>query len=143
MAITNRALDASEQRQVFQADFALTGTGATLLIAQVPFNSTLEAVRIAAQGLSGSPTYDLRVWRFITGTGVTSIAGGATTLTGVAMGTSGIQSMVLAASGNTLLNLLANDVITLTSGAANTAVTGLAVSLVVKAVQDIKTSFGV
>ena len=143
MAVTNRTLDASEQRKTIEASYLLTATGVTVLAAQIPYASTLEAVKVAAQGLSGSPTYDLRVWRFIVGTGVTTIAGGATTLTGVAMGTSGAQSMVLAASGNTLLNLLANDVITLTSGGANTAVTALNVAVVIKAVQDIKTSFGV
>ena len=143
MAITNRALDASEQRKLIEFGIGAVATGATLLVAQIPYASTLEAVKVSAQGLSGSPTYDLRVWRFIVGTGVTTIAGGATTLTGVAMGTSGAQSMVLAASGSTLLNLLPNDVITLTSGTANTAVTGLNVAVVIKAVQDIKISFGV
>jgi hypothetical protein len=142
MAITNRALDASEQRRAFQSSFAATATGATLLALHVPFNSTLEAVKLCAQGLSGSPTYDLRVWRFIVGTGVTTIAGGATTSTPLTMGTSGPHSMALAASGSSFLNLLANDVITLTSGATNAAVTGLSVAIVIKAIQDIKTVHG-
>lgn len=142
MAITNRALDASEQRKNFAASYTAVATGTTLLALTVPFNSTLEAIKVSAQGLSGSPTYDLRVWRFIVGTGVTTIAGGATTLTAVAMGTSGPQSMVLAASGSSFLNLLSGDVLTLTSGGANTAVTGLAVGVCIKAIQDIKTNFG-
>ena len=143
MAITNRAKDVSEQRDVLQSSFQLTVTGATLFAAVIPYPATLDGVRVAAAGISGTPTYDLRVLRFIAGAGVTTIAGGATTLTGVAVGTSGIQSMVLASSGSTLLNLLAGDMITLTSGGANSAVTGLNVSVVVKALQDIKTSFGI
>ena len=114
-----------------------------MFAAVIPYPATLDGVRVAAAGISGTPTYDLRVLRFIAGAGVTTIAGGATTLTGVAVGTSGIQSMVLASSGSTLLNLLAGDMITLTSGGANSAVTGLNVSVVVKALQDIKTSFGI
>lgn len=143
MGITNRAKDVSEQRDSIQGEFLAVATGITLLVAQIPYNSTLDAVKVSAQGLSGAPTYDLRVWRFIVGTGVTTIAGGATTVTPSTMGTSGPTSMVLAATGSTLLQLLANDVITLTSGVANAAVTALAVSVVIKAVQDIKTTFGV
>ena len=143
MGITNRSKDVSEQRDSIQTTLGLVATGATILVAQIPYNSTLDAVKVSAQGLSGSPTYDLRVWRFIVGTGVTTIAGGATTLTPLVMGTSGLQSMSLAASGSSFLNLMANDVITLTSGGANTAVTGLSVSVVIKAVQDIKSTFGV
>jgi len=142
MAIVNRSLDASEQRKAFTMNLQAVATGVTIQAMIVPYASVLEGVKVAAAGLSGSPTYDLRIWRFIAGTGVTTIAGGATTLTAVAVGTSGVQSMVLASSGSTLLNLLANDVITLTSGAANTAVTNLTVGIVVKAVQDIKTVYG-
>lgn len=143
MAINNRTLDPSIQRNVFQCDFGLVATGLTLQACVVPYASTLDAVRVAAIGLSGAPTYDLRVWRFIAGTGVTSIAGSATTLTSQAVGTSGVQSMVLAASGSSLLNLLPNDVITLTSGGANTAAVQLTVAMVIKSTQDIRTSFGV
>jgi len=143
MAITNRALDPSEQRQVFESSYGLVATGATLQACLVPYASTLAAVRVAAVGISGSPTLDLRVWRFIVGTGVTAIAGGATTLAMQAVGTSGLQSMVIAASGSSFLNLAANDVITLTSGGANSAVAQLGTAVVVQALQDIKTSFGV
>lgn len=142
MAINNRTLDPSLQRQVFQSSYGVVATGVTLSALVVPYASTLDAVRVTANGLSGSPTIDLRVWRFIVGTGVTTIAGGATTLTAQALGTSGIQSMVLASSGSSLLNLLANDVITLTTGGANTAAS-YTVSVVIKNTQDIRTSFGV
>lgn len=143
MAIVNRTLDASEQRKSFTANFAATATGLTLPILEVPFNSTLDAVQLAAFGLSGAPTYALRVQRFIVGTGLTVIAGGATTATPPEFGTSGILTMSLATSGSTLLNLLAGDVLTITTGAADTAVKSLSVGICIKAVQDIKTTNGV
>ncbi len=141
MAIVNRTLDVSQQQSESQSSYQAVATGATLLVAAIPYPSTLKQVKVACQGVSGSPTYDLRVWRFIVGTGVTTIAGGATTLTGQAMGTSGVQSMVLAAAGSSFLNLQANDILTLTSGTASTAVTGLDVAVVIQATQDIVSWF--
>ncbi len=141
MAIVNRSLDPSQQQAVIENSFQAVATGATLLVAAIPFPATLKQIKVACQGVSGSPTYDLRVWRFIVGTGVTTIAGGATTLTGQAMGTSGIQAVVLAAAGSSFLNLQAGDVLTLTSGTASTAVTGLAVDVVIQATQDIVSWF--
>lgn len=143
MAIVNRTLDASEQRKSFTCNYAATATGATIPVVMVPFNSTLDAVQLAAFGLSGAPTFDLRIQRFIVGTGLTVIAGGATTATPPEFGTSGVLTMSLATSGSTLLNLLAGDVLTLTSGGSNTAVKSLSVGICIKAVQDIKTTNGV
>ena len=138
MAITNRTLDVSEEQVQIQAAYQTVATGVTMLAAMIPYPAILKQVKVAAQGISGSPTYNLRVWRFIVGTGVTTIAGGATTLAGVALGTSGIQSMALAAEGSTLLTLLAGDVITLTSAGSNAAVSGIDVACVIQATQDIK-----
>jgi len=143
MGIVNRSLDTSEQNHVLESTYGLVATGATLYAAVVPFNSTLDAARIAVSGLSGSPTYDLRIQRFIVGTGATVINPGSTTLTGVAFGTSGLQSFLLASAGSTLVNLLAGDIITVTSGAANTAATNVGVAVVLQAIQDIRSSFGV
>lgn len=143
MGITNRAKDSSEQREVFEAHYALTATGVTIPVCVVPFASTLDAVRVAAHGLSGSPTYQLAVNRFITGAGLTTMTAAATLLTATAFGTSGLQSVVLAASGSSFLNLMAGDVVFMASGAANTAVNSISVAVVLKALQDIKTNFGV
>ncbi len=143
MGIVNRTLDASQQRSVLPfAQGTPIGTGITVMAALVPSQSVLQAVTVSATGLSGSPTLDLRIFRFIAGAGATMIAGGATTLTAVAAGTSGVQSMVLAASGNSLLNLLANDVLAVITGTSNTAAT-YAIGFVVQNTQDIKTSLGV
>jgi hypothetical protein len=100
------------------------------------------AAKIAAFGISGTPTAALSIQRFIVGSGVTSYLGGFTTLTMIAAGTSGAQSVVTAASGSTALQLLAGDVIMMTTGGANSAVTGVAVDLVVQYTQDIKSYFG-
>lgn len=143
MAIINRTLDPSEQRRIIEQSYGAVATGATLHVAVVPYPAELQAAVMAVAGLSGSPTYDLRILRFIVGTGVTTFSPGTTTLTGAAVGTSGLQSFLLAANGSTLVALLANDVITVTSGAANTAVTNASFGVVLKALQDYKTSFGV
>lgn len=141
MAIVNRTLDASQQQGEVLASFQAVVTGATLHVAMVPYPSTLKQIKVSGFGLSGAPVYDLRVLRFIVGTGVTTIAGGATSLTITAVGTSGIQAMVLAAAGSSFLNLQANDVLTLTSSGSNTAVTGLSVAVVLQATQDIVSWF--
>lgn len=141
MGVVNRTLDVSLQQNDLQASYGAVVTGATLQLCMIPAPCTLKQVKVAAAGLSGAPTYDLRVLRFIVGTGVTTIAGGATTLTATAVGTSGIQSMSLAAAGSSFLNLIAGDVLTLTSGGANTAVVDLSVAVVLQNTQDIVSWF--
>ncbi len=143
MAITNRSLDVSEKNRVIWANYGLTVTSKVLNVAMIPYPCTLQAARLAVKGVSNSPTYQLKVDRFIVGAGTTTIAGGATTLTPLAIGTSGISSFVLAAAGSSFLSLQTGDVVTVTTAVANTAVDDLSISLVVQAVQDIKTSFGV
>lgn len=144
MAIVNRTLDASQQTLVvkFSKD-GVIGTGVTVPVGLVPSNSTLKAVKLAAAGLSGSPVVDLSIWRFIVGAGVTVITGGATSLTVVAEGTSGVQSFVLAASGSSLLNLLSGDKLIAVTSGANTAGTNYAIEAVIQMVQDIRTVHGV
>jgi len=142
MAIVNRELDASEQKEVFH--FNSGGdvvTGATLTCAIAPYAGEVKAIRVAGVGLSGTPTVAFNILRFNAGAGDTAITGGATTLTITAVGTSGVQSMVLASSGSTLLQVQAGDRFAITSGAANSAVKGLCVTFVVQALQDIKNPF--
>jgi len=143
MAIVNRTLDASEQRKVFQLSQGPVATGASGIVCEVPYPCVLEAGEIAAFGLSGAPTYALVLNRFIAGAGFTAITiAVGTSNVPSAFGTSGSFSMVLPASGSTLLNLLENDVLMYQTGVANTAVTAVAISLVLKPIQDIKTQFG-
>lgn len=149
MAVVNRTLDATEKRKVgvlqWSNGVTLVGTGVTRVIGIVPWPCTLDAGQIAAFGLSGAPSYELAVNRFIPGSGATAftIAVGTSNVP-PAFGTSGvgISAMILPASGSTLLNLLPNDVLYFVSGVANTAATYLAISLVLNPTQDIKYHFG-
>jgi hypothetical protein len=147
MGIVNRTKDVSEQRVVLGEIFGATATGVTGIIGHVPYPATLESGQIAAFGLSGAPNYTITINRFIAGAGATAIVvGTGTSNTPSAFGTSGVAatgaSGLVMVWGSTLMSLLPNDVIMFTSGVANTAVTGLAISLVIKPVQDIKVHFG-
>jgi len=147
MGIVNRTKDVSEQRRTFSVLAGAVATGVTGIVLHVPYPCTLEGGQIAAFGLSGAPNYALVLNRFIAGAGATAI----TIATGTsnvpsAFGTSGVAatgaSGIVMPWGSTLLSLLPNDVIMYQSGVANTAVTGLAISLVVRPVQDIKVHLG-
>lgn len=140
MGIQNRDLDVSEQQHVFEENLGATGQSVLRTICDVPYPASLQSVKIVAQGLSSVSTLNLQVQRFITGTGVTAIAGGATALTVLAMSTSGPMSMVLAAAGSSFLQLQAGDCIQVISSGAG-AVTDLAVAVVLKALQDAKSFF--
>lgn len=148
MAVVNRTLDVTEQRKValqWSNGVTLVGTGVTRTIGIVPWPCTLDAGQIYASGLSGAPSYQLSVNRFIVGSGFTTyvIAVGSSNVP-PDFGTSGVgvSAMILPAAGSTLLNLQANDVLYFVSGVANTASTYLHISLVLKPIQDIKTNFG-
>lgn len=143
MATTNRALDASEQKKSVWAYNGPLATGVTAIVHHVEWPSVLVAGQVAAFGISGSPTAQLVINRFIVGTGFTAISiGSANALP--AYGTSGVPvaGVSLPASGSTLNNLLANDILLVLTGGANSAVTGLSVNLVLQPIQDVKAFFG-
>jgi len=146
MAIVNRDLGASEQLKVARAAFGAVAvgatTGTTLTAVAIPFPSTLSGILVSAHGLSGTPTLDFGINRFIAGSGFTTLTAGFTTLTLEEFSTSGIQTVVQVSAGNSLLNLLANDQFVAVGGGADAAVKSLGISVVYKATQDIKTSFG-
>ncbi len=143
MGVTNRSLDVSEKNRILEANYGLTATTLVLNVAMVPYPCTLVAARVAAKGISNTPSVVLKVDRFIVGVGATTISGGATSLALQAVGTSGIQSVVLAAAGSSFLSLQQGDVITATTAGANSAVDDLSIGVVLQAIQDIKSSFGV
>jgi hypothetical protein len=153
MGILNRTLDTTEQRKVFEANYSAVATGVTLNLGIVPFAGTIEEAQIAAWGLSGAPTYAFAINRFITGTGFTTIIFGVGTSNLTAeFGTSGAgafgastfgsSGVLMASYGSTLLNVLPNDLLTVTTGAANTASKFLSLGIVLKPIQDVKTHFG-
>ncbi len=143
MAITNRALDPSEQRKNVDYTFGALATGVTGMVGVVAWPSVLERGQMVSVGVSGSPTAQLVVQRFIPGSGFTTWAVSSANAA-VAFGTSGVpvSGLSLLAAGSTLLNLQANDVLSIATGGANSAVTGLFVGLVLRPIQDIKTNFG-
>lgn len=145
MGVANRELDASEQReQLINVDLQAAScvNGVTLMLGVVPYPGVISAIRVGAIGLSGAPTLAFTINRFIAGAGQTVITGGATTLTITAFGTSGIQSVVLAAAGSTLLNLLSGDILQcVTGGGTGAAAVSYNIAVVTQATQDIKNHY--
>jgi len=113
--------------------------GMTNGIAVIPCPGQLVGAGVACMGLSGAPNLSLWINRFVVGTGFTAINVGAS-LVAQALGTSGGQTFNVG-SGVTW-SLQAGDVICLASAGANTAIQACTVTLAVKALQDIKSSFG-
>lgn len=143
MALVNRDKDVSEQQLEYQIAIQNITTGLTLIVGNVPYPCSVQDIRFEALGTSGSPTANFEVHRFIVGTGATQITGlmqAAITLQ--ALGTSGPQRASLAVAGSTLLLLQANDVLVWKSGGANSAALSASATIVVKALQDIKSYFG-
>lgn len=146
MAIVNRSLDASQQRIVLHQAVGAVATGVTTIVGLVPWPSVLDAAQLALNGVSTTPTFELGVNRFIVGAGFTYIilAKGTSNALAYDYGVSGVVTtgMYQAASGSTLLNLLANDQLVLTSGGSNAAVKSLSIGCVLRPIQDIKKYFG-
>lgn len=139
MAIANRDLDSSEQNRSLAGSFP-TVTGQTYVVASVPYPSQLMAAQVDCVGLSGSPNLSLWLHRFNVGQGFTSINVGAS-LVAAAFGLSGGQTFAVAAPGVTY-PLQTGDLIVLSTAAANTGSVQTTVSIVIKALQDFRTSFG-
>jgi hypothetical protein len=77
------------------------------------------------------------------GAGITGIVGLAATMTVAAIGNSQApQSFSLVSAGSTLLKVAAGDVIAVRTGTANTAIGQGNVTIVLQALQDIKSFFG-
>ena len=147
MGIANRTKEISEQRISLPFTFgsaALT-TGETGVLSYVPFNCVLQGAQVAAFSVEADPNLLLTVSQFIPGTGVTTFSIG-TTFAAIDFGISGIATagLSLPIAGNTLLNLMANDVLGYVVGGGSTAgIFGLAGCFVVKPSQDIKVYLGI
>lgn len=139
MAIVNRDLDSSQQSQVLTANVANTATGATYSLCVVPYPAQLISAMQVVTGLSGAPNHSLWVQRWAGG--VTSVVIGAS-MVSTAFATSGSQTFTVVGGGYSFL-LQAGDAILLATAAANTGTVQTTVSIAIKALQDIKTSFGV
>lgn len=145
MAIVNRDLDASQQKEAFAAVLSTAvaaSAGISYNAVQVPYPCTLKAVSIAAGSISGAPQIAIDVKRWTSG-GVTTIPYVSSTLAVLAYGASAAYQTVTL-NGSTLVNLQAGDVIVVNQlfSGGNVAVGGAVVTAVVQAVQDIKQFFG-
>lgn len=151
MALVNRDKDQSEQREVYQTILKTTAsgisagianpgvaTGTTSVLCQIPYPSTLTAVEESVWGLSGTPTHSLWIYRFAGG--FTSIQIGAS-LNPTAFGTSGALAHSLYAAAT--FPLQTGDLLALYALGTNAAVAEADVTVVIRALQDIKTDFGV
>lgn len=132
MAIVNRSLDSSEQIKDVYVNIKGTAVSTSDQVYHAPHALEIQGARLAAEGISGSPTTQLQIQRFVTGAGETQIPLGAA-LALVAVGTSGPQSYVFSST-----TLQAGDQVVATQAGAGSAAAQLSVALVVKAVQDIK-----
>lgn len=144
MSIHNRSLGPTEQRHGLHFNnFSLSLTsGETGVLAIIPYPCALDAAQLAAFSVASNPNLILTVQRFVTGLGVTVWNLGSTFAVR-SFGTSGIpvNGISLPASGSTLLNLTAGDVVGyLVGGGATASVNGMAGCLVVRPVQDVKSN---
>lgn len=161
MGILNRTKEASEQKERFFINLtgavggasAIISTGATFPAMIVPYPATVSGAQLAAVGISGSPQYTIAVNRFIAGTGFTTwvLATGASNIP-AEFGTSGPgvfgtsafgqSGMLLTnAHGSTLNILMANDLLTVTTGGTNAAARSVAMCVVLQPIQDVKVNF--
>jgi hypothetical protein len=138
MAIVNRDLDVSQQKETFTfASNSAVVTGVTLaLFGPMPYPGTVQSVQGVALGVSGAPQLAFSIFRPANGN--TVIGMGISNMVVI----NGISNPVtsysgLAASGSTLLNFQRGDIMLATSSVANTACTQLVVQMVVKKTQDI------
>ena len=133
MGIINQNYDISEKKMSESVSFGAIATGATNLLCVIPYDAILQGGNLAAFGLSGSPVYSLSVFRCVAA-GQTSIGLGVT-FAAQAFGTSGPTGFSVAQPG---ISLIAGDVLCMTSGVANTAVSSACVNVVYSGLADIK-----
>lgn len=142
MGIANRDKDASEQNYVVEKTFGAVPVSTAGWIGGVPSPGQILEWKFTGKGLSGAPAYQLSISRWTSG-GVTSIALGSAVTLPIAFGTSGGMLGATFASNSSLAAVQAGDVLVVNSTGANTAVTDLIVSVVIKATQDIKKTFDI
>lgn len=132
MGIVNRTLDSTEQTKDIFTNLEDTVTATSDQVYHAPHGMEIQGARICAEGLSGAPSMQLQIQRFVTGAGETQIPLGAA-LVMVAVGTSGPMTYTFSTT-----TLMAGDQVVATHAVANTGADQMSIALVVKATQDIK-----
>lgn len=132
MAIVNRSFDESEQQRDHFVNLESTTTATSDQVYHAPHALDLQKIMLSPVSLSGTPTCQMQIKRFVVGAGETLIPLGAA-LTLQAVGTSGPLSYTLSTS-----SVMEGDLIVATHAGTNAAVAQLGIALVAKATQDIK-----
>ena len=138
MAVENRDLGTTQQRDSYSFTLGAVGVGVTATVLVVPYPSTLAAATVFPYGVSGAPTATLDITRF-NAAGVTTITGVVSTLT---LAGATVPTGFTVSSGASLVNLQTGDLLTYRGITANAAITTGNGMLVLQALQDIKTYFG-
>lgn len=142
MAIINRDLGHSQQRQVVHKVEKNLATGATTVICNIPWPCSLDIAQFSCVGVSGSPFYTLWIDRFIVGTGATNFSVGTSTAA-VAFGTSGLPvGGISTIIGSTTFTFQSGDRLSFLSGGSNAAVDNIAMTVVLRPINDILKFFG-
>lgn len=145
MSIINRSMHISEQQEWITyispqsvGNSTLIQTGATILLAMMPYPGLLLSGRVAATGVSNAMQLSLGVHRFVAGSGLTLITMGLSNLVLSNLSTSGcIGWSGLPVTGSTLLGFTTGDCFVVTTSVANGAATSVCLELVVRKTQDI------
>jgi hypothetical protein len=137
MAIINRDLDPSQQKDVVAVNLGAVATGVTRQLFVAPYPGQLQTVRSSAAGVSNAMQLAFSKLTFVAA-GSTAIGMGISNMILQNTSTSGVIGYSgLAAQSSTLLLFQAGDVIQVVSSVANGNATDLAIALVVKRTQDI------
>lgn len=141
MAIVNRDKDTSEQKEVFNIQLGAVATGVTRFLHVAAYPFTLESVRASAAGVSNAMQV---AFEKITGAGSSGVPIGISNLVLQNRSVSGIVGFSgLAASGSTLLNFNAGDVLQVVTSVSNGNATDLLLQAVIRKTQDIVSYNGV
>lgn len=147
MAIENRDCGLGNQRDIYSSNVGLGVSGAivagsTFLINPIiPYPAQLEALQVAALGVSGSPAWTASILRF-TATGLTTMPLGLSSLLVQSFGVSGAQGYSLFAVGSSQVQMLQGDLISIETSGSNSGVDNAIVTLVVQKLQDRVSAFG-
>lgn len=143
MAIVNRDLDASQQKDVIQfRSTAAVATSSSLNIAIIPYPCALQSVLTYSTGTSNAMQLAVNVQRWTAG-GVTVVALGLSNIVLQDYSVSGaINFSGLAAPGSTLLLLQQGDILNLVSSVTNGNALALVMDFAVKKLQDIVSTNG-
>lgn len=142
MAIRNSDQDPSETFYSVDRGYTNLSTAQSFAVWIAPFPCTIRAVELHAYGLSGVPQLVFYKSSALSA-GTTGIAIGISNAVIQTAGTSGAISFSgLAASGSTLLNMAATDVLCFSTAVANTGLVSLAVNVIVQKTQDTVSYYG-